>query len=78
MQVSLLISIYEDRNRLSDIIYNSILVEKIDKEYVKIEKNPLKIEIKVPSITRARAIMNSYILWIYTILKSLEEVERFG
>ncbi|MEM3209443.1 MAG: KEOPS complex Pcc1 subunit, partial [Saccharolobus sp.] len=28
--------------------------------------------------TRARAIMNSYILWIYTILKSLEEVERFG
>ncbi|MEM4767834.1 MAG: KEOPS complex subunit Pcc1 [Saccharolobus sp.] len=78
MQVSLSISIYEDRNRLSDIIYNSILVEKIDKEYVKIEKNPLKIEIKVPSITRARAIMNSYILWIYTILKSLEEVERFG
>ncbi|MEM0015545.1 MAG: KEOPS complex subunit Pcc1 [Saccharolobus sp.] len=78
MQVSLLISIYEDRNRLSDIIYNSILVEKIDKEYVKIEKNPLKIEIKVPSVTRARAIMNSYILWIYTILKSLEEVERFG
>ena len=78
MQVSLLISIYEDRNRLSDIIYNSILVEKTDKEYVKIEKNPLKIEIKVPSITRARAIMNSYILWIYTILKSLEEVERFG
>ncbi|MEM4084852.1 MAG: KEOPS complex subunit Pcc1 [Saccharolobus sp.] len=78
MQFSLLISIYEDRNRLSDIIYNSILVEKIDKEYVKIEKNPLKIEIKVPSVTRARAIMNSYILWIYTILKSLEEVERFG
>ncbi|MEM0362969.1 MAG: KEOPS complex subunit Pcc1 [Sulfolobaceae archaeon] len=78
MQVSLSISIYEDKNRLSDIIYNSILVEKIDKEYVKIEKNPLKIEIKVPSITRARAIMNSYILWIYTILKSLEEVERFG
>ncbi|MEM3515455.1 MAG: KEOPS complex subunit Pcc1 [Saccharolobus sp.] len=78
MQVSLSISIYEDRNRLSDIIYNSILVEKIDKEYVKIEKNPLKIEIKVPSVTRARAIMNSYILWIYTILKSLEEVERFG
>ncbi|MEM0092135.1 MAG: KEOPS complex subunit Pcc1 [Saccharolobus sp.] len=78
MQVSLLISIYEDRNRLSDIIYNSILVEKTDKEYVKIEKNPLKIEIKVPSVTRARAIMNSYILWIYTILKSLEEVERFG
>ena len=78
MQVSLSISIYEDRNRLSDIIYNSILVEKIDKEYGKIEKNPLKIEIKVPSITRARAIMNSYILWIYTILKSLEEVERFG
>ncbi|ACP38163.1 KEOPS complex subunit Pcc1 [Saccharolobus islandicus] len=75
------ISIYPDnfnKNELQDIIYDSIIIEKIDTKYVKIKKSPLQIEIDAPSITRARAIMNSYILWIYTILKSLEEVEKSG
>ncbi|QGA69535.1 KEOPS complex subunit Pcc1 [Sulfolobus sp. E11-6] len=75
------ISIYEENynnNKLEDIIYESIIIEKIDTKYVKIEKSPLQIKIDAPSITRARAIMNSYILWIYTILKSLEEVKKSG
>ncbi|WP_338601138.1 KEOPS complex subunit Pcc1 [Sulfolobus tengchongensis] len=74
------ISIHTDSNKkeLEDIIYNSIIIEKIDTKYVKIRKNPIEISINAPSITRARAIMNSYILWIYTILKSLEEVEKGG
>ncbi len=60
---------------IKDIIYNSIIVEKIDTKYVKIEKDPLRIIINAPTLTRTRAIMNSYILWLYTILKSLEEVK---
>lgn len=56
------ISLYVDNSNkieLQEIIYNSIIIEKIDTKYVKIRKSPLQIEIDAPSITRARAIMNS-------------------
>ncbi|AOL15767.1 KEOPS complex Pcc1 subunit [Sulfolobus sp. A20] len=65
----------EKFKNIEDIIYNSIIIEKIDTKYVKIERDPLRIIINSPTLTRTRAIMNSYILWLYTILKSLEEVK---
>lgn len=67
-----------ERDKINNIIYNSIIVEKVDIKYVKVKREPFEIEINAPSVTRARAIMNSYILWLYTILKSLEEVEKSG
>ncbi|BDB97668.1 MAG: KEOPS complex subunit Pcc1 [Saccharolobus sp.] len=67
-----------ERDKIDNIIYNSIIVEKVDIKYVKVKREPFEIEINAPSVTRARAIMNSYILWLYTILKSLEEVEKSG
>lgn len=65
----------EKFKNIEDIIYNSIIIEKIDTKYVKIERDPLRIIINSPTLTRTRAIINSYILWLYTILKSLEEVK---
>jgi tRNA threonylcarbamoyladenosine modification (KEOPS) complex Pcc1 subunit len=67
-----------ERDKIDNIFYNSIIVEKVDIKYVKVKREPFEIEINAHSVTRARAIMNSYILWLYTILKSLEEVEKSG
>jgi tRNA threonylcarbamoyladenosine modification (KEOPS) complex Pcc1 subunit len=60
---------------IENIISKSILLEKIDINYISISNSPFKIDIKSPSITRGRAIMNSYIFWIYTILRVIEEVK---
>ncbi|WP_240931139.1 hypothetical protein [Acidianus sulfidivorans] len=62
-------------NSVMQLLNKSILMEKIDKNYVTIE-SPLNISIRAESISRGRAIMNSYIFWIYTILRTLEEVEK--
>ncbi len=60
---------------MENIVSKSILLEKIDVNYISISNSPFKIDIKSPSITRGRAIMNSYIFWIYTILRVIEEVK---
>ncbi|WP_246253047.1 hypothetical protein [Acidianus brierleyi] len=60
---------------IENIVSKSILLEKIDLNYISISSSPFKIDIKSPSITRGRAIMNSYIFWIYTILRVIEEVK---
>lgn len=79
LRIKILISSEDnERDKIDNIIYNSIIVEKVDIKYVKVKREPFEIEINAPSVTRARAIMNSYILWLYTILKSLEEVEKSG
>ncbi len=63
---------------LSNILYKSIEPE-ISKEkhvIIKKENNPLDIKISAQSISRGRAIMNSYLFWIYTILATLKEVDN--
>jgi len=61
-------------NDVLNIILNSILVEKIDKKYISIE-NPFKVKIVAPRISRGKAIMNSYIFWIYSILSTIKGVK---
>ncbi|WP_236748921.1 hypothetical protein [Acidianus manzaensis] len=73
--ISISISLDNVDNNIIPLLSKSILMEKIDKNYVTIEY-PLKIKINAESISRGRAIMNSYIFWIYTILRTLEEVEK--
>ncbi|MEM1625872.1 MAG: hypothetical protein QXV69_01080 [Sulfolobaceae archaeon] len=58
-----------------DIIFNSILIEDIDKKYIIIER-PLKVKISAPRISRGKAIMNSYIFWIYSILSIMKKVSE--
>lgn len=69
------ISLEKANNEIISLLNKSILIENIDRKYVKID-SPLKITITAKSISRGRAIMNSYIFWIYTILRILEEVEN--
>lgn len=73
--ISISISLDNLDNKTVSLLDKSILIEKIDKNYVSIQ-SPLKITITAKSISRGRAIMNSYIFWIYTILRTLEEVEN--
>lgn len=72
--ISISIALEKVSSEVISLLSRSILMEKIDKKYVSIEP-PLKITITAESISRGRAIMNSYIFWIYTILRTLEEVE---
>ncbi len=63
---------------ITSILYNAINQEEIDRGVVSLElvDDGIKIIINGETFTKARAILNSYILWLYTILQSLEEVER--
>jgi tRNA threonylcarbamoyladenosine modification (KEOPS) complex Pcc1 subunit len=62
----------------AELLYGAIRQEEIDKDLVtlELEGNSLSIKICACSYTKTRAILNSYILWLYTILQSLEEVEK--
>lgn len=64
------------QSNLGEIIYNSIRPDVITDNNVNINKNPLDIKISADSISRGRAIMNSYLFWIYTILATLKEVDN--
>lgn len=64
------------QSNLGEIIYNSIKPDVITDNNVNINKNPLDIKISADSISRGRAIMNSYLFWIYTILATLKEVDN--
>lgn len=59
---------------LRKILFNSILLEKVDQRVVNIDKDKSVIIISANSISRGRAIMNSYISWIYTIIETLNKV----
>lgn len=59
------------------LLSKALLIEDIDRKFVRISDGPV-IEIDCETITRCRAVMNSYIFWIYTVLRTLEEVERYG
>lgn len=61
---------------LNNILYKSIEPETSKEKYVMIKENPLDIKISAQSISRGRAIMNSYLFWIYTILATLKEVDN--
>ncbi|MFP3225445.1 MAG: hypothetical protein RXQ80_00775 [Sulfolobaceae archaeon] len=76
MKVKIEIELIDFDKNLSDIIFNSILPEKIDDKLVNINKDLGKFVIKANSISRGRAIMNSYISWIYSILRTIGEVKN--
>lgn len=61
---------------LRKILFNSILLEKVDQRVVNIDKDKRLITISANSISRGRAIMNSYISWIYTIIETLNKVKN--
>ncbi|QGR18908.1 hypothetical protein D1868_02170 [Stygiolobus azoricus] len=61
---------------LRKILFNSILLEKVDQRVVNIDKDKSLIVISANSISRGRAIMNSYISWIYTIIETLNKVKN--
>lgn len=62
---------------MAELLYKAINQEEIDKGLVELSlSNDLAIKINADTLTRSRAILNSYILWLYTILQSLEEVEK--
>jgi tRNA threonylcarbamoyladenosine modification (KEOPS) complex Pcc1 subunit len=61
---------------LRKILFNSILLEKVDQRVVNIDKDKSLIMISANSISRGRAIMNSYISWIYTIIETLNKVKN--
>jgi tRNA threonylcarbamoyladenosine modification (KEOPS) complex Pcc1 subunit len=76
MKVKIEIELIDFDKHLSDIIFNSILPEKIDDKLVNINKDLGKFVIKANTISRGRAIMNSYISWIYSILRTIGEVKN--
>lgn len=75
--ISITISIDGIPDDISEIIHKAVILEKNDEQYVSIT-NPLGIKIKAETVSRGRAIMNSYIFWLYTILRTLEEVDKCG
>ncbi|BCS92063.1 hypothetical protein L3N51_00051 [Metallosphaera sp. J1] len=58
---------------LKDLIKNALIIEDVDREYVSMSDD--SIIIRCDSVSRCRAIMNSYIFWIYSVLSTLNEVE---
>jgi len=67
-----------------EILYKALKPESLDKEIsgdfvrMQIEEEKLTIEINHKSLSRIRALMNSYIFWIYTILSTLEKLGEIG
>ena len=70
------ISLKPFNSELRNLIKNSLIIVDIDKELVSIVDD--SILIKCDSVSRCRAIMNSYIFWIYSVLSTLNEVEQDG
>ena len=58
------------------LLFNSILQESIDSKVVKVNKERSEIIIRPQSLSRGRAIMNSYISWIYTIMETIKRVNN--
>ncbi|BFI75177.1 KEOPS complex subunit Pcc1 [Sulfurisphaera ohwakuensis] len=73
IEIKILINSTEEERQL---IFNSVLPEGIDTKYIRIDKENSEIIIKAPTISRGRAIMNSYISWIYTILETIKRVNK--
>ncbi len=61
---------------IKDLLRKVLLIEDNDKPYVSISSDT--ISISCDAISRCRAIMNSYIFWIYTVLSTLNEVNKNG
>ncbi|BCU67333.1 KEOPS complex Pcc1-like subunit [Sulfolobales archaeon HS-7] len=77
----IIITIEKIDPELEKVIERSIIIEDIDRQYVKVSKEPLSIKIEGSSYSRIRAIVNSYISWINTIIltiNKLEEIESGG
>jgi hypothetical protein len=73
--IEILIEIKETDEVLKNILIKSFLVENVDKKFVNIGE-PFLLSIKAQRLSRARAIMNSYMLQLYSILSTLKEVEK--
>jgi len=58
------------------LLFNSILQESVDSKVVKVNKERSEIIIRPQSLSRGRAIMNSYISWIYTIMETIKRVNN--
>lgn len=76
MKVMIEIKFENIDDSLRKILFNSILLEKVDQRVVNIDKDKSVIIISANSISRGRAIMNSYISWIYTIIETLNKVRN--
>ncbi|AAY79998.1 hypothetical protein [Sulfolobus acidocaldarius] len=76
MKVLINIELKEVDQNLKDILFGSILVEKVDERVVSINEKLGTITITSNSVSRGRAVINSYISWIYTILETLNKVKN--
>lgn len=63
-------------DNFNSVILNSILEEAIDQKAILIDRENNEIIIKARSASRGRAIMNSYISWIYTIMETIKKVSN--
>ncbi|EZQ03871.1 MULTISPECIES: hypothetical protein [Acidianus] len=75
--IKITIEMEEVDNTILIPLINGIMPEKVDSKYVRLE-NSKKIDILAPSVTRGRAIMNSYIFWFYTVLSISDVVKKYG
>ncbi|EHP69439.1 hypothetical protein MetMK1DRAFT_00021950 [Metallosphaera yellowstonensis MK1] len=75
--IRIIISMDRIPEEVTRTLSKALIIEDIDKEFVRISEGPT-IDIKCETVTRCRAIMNSYIFWIYSVLRTLEEVEHNG
>jgi tRNA threonylcarbamoyladenosine modification (KEOPS) complex Pcc1 subunit len=61
---------------MSKVIYGAMTVDEIGPSPVLVSDDPLTLRIEAPHIGRARAILNSYISCIYSILAVVSELEE--
>ncbi|BBD71883.1 KEOPS complex Pcc1-like subunit [Sulfodiicoccus acidiphilus] len=74
VQNVLKIKIRVSPSSLTSLALNSILLEEVDRGLVTVDPEKGEVSIKAPRLSRGRAIMNSYIYWLYTILTTFEEL----
>ena len=75
MKVQIKIKVDEVDENLRKVLFDSILIEKLDQKLVNLDKQNGVLTITAETLSRGRAIMNSYISWIYTIIETLNKVK---
>lgn len=73
IEIKIYIEGTEEEKRL---IMDSIIQEDIDKKIIYINREKSEILIKAHTLSRGRAIINSYISWIYTIMETIKRVNN--
>ncbi|AEB96079.1 MULTISPECIES: hypothetical protein [Metallosphaera] len=76
MMITINISLKGLDKEVRSLVRDALLIEDIDKHYVKLSDDEITISCETAS--RCRAIMNSYIFWIYSVISTLNEVDWIG